>query len=35
MEHALTPETVAELDRTLGHPTRDPHGRSIPLPKSP
>jgi manganese/zinc/iron transport system permease protein len=35
MEHALSPETVAELDRTLGHPTRDPHGRSIPLPKNP
>jgi manganese/zinc/iron transport system permease protein len=30
MEHALTEENVAELDRLLGHPTHDPHGRSIP-----
>jgi manganese/zinc/iron transport system permease protein len=31
MEHALTDENVAELDRLLGHPTVDPHGRAIPV----
>jgi manganese/zinc/iron transport system permease protein len=30
MEHALSDENVAELERMLGHPTLDPHGRSIP-----
>jgi manganese/zinc/iron transport system permease protein len=30
MEHALTDENVAELDRLLDYPTQDPHGRSIP-----
>jgi len=30
MEHALTDETVAELDALLGHPRQDPHGRPIP-----
>jgi manganese/zinc/iron transport system permease protein len=32
MEHALTDENVAELDRLLGYPTLDPHGRAIPTP---
>jgi manganese/zinc/iron transport system permease protein len=35
MEHALTDENVAELDRLLGHPTVDPHGRSIPVQERP
>jgi manganese/zinc/iron transport system permease protein len=30
MEHALTPEAVDELDRLLGRPETDPHGRRIP-----
>jgi len=30
MEHALTDEALGELDRVLGHPERDPHGRPIP-----
>jgi manganese/zinc/iron transport system permease protein len=30
MEHALTEEAVEELEEMLGHPTEDPHGRSIP-----
>ncbi|NJN64004.1 MAG: hypothetical protein HC882_03420 [Acidobacteria bacterium] len=30
MEHALTEETVAEIERVLGHPRVDPHGRPIP-----
>ncbi|HEX2252862.1 MAG TPA: iron chelate uptake ABC transporter family permease subunit [Thermoanaerobaculia bacterium] len=30
MEHALTPEAAAELDRMLGHPRFDPHGQPIP-----
>lgn len=30
MEHALTGEAVEELDRLLGHPDTDPHGRPIP-----
>jgi len=34
MEHALTPETVAELDRLLGYPPVDPHGRPIPPPEA-
>jgi manganese/zinc/iron transport system permease protein len=30
IEHVLGEETVRELERTLNHATRDPHGRSIP-----
>jgi manganese/zinc/iron transport system permease protein len=30
MEHALTDEAVAELERTLGYPAVDPHGKRIP-----
>lgn len=30
MEHALSEETVAELEAALGHPEWDPHGRRIP-----
>jgi manganese/zinc/iron transport system permease protein len=30
MEHALSEEAVADLDRRLGFPERDPHGRPIP-----
>ena len=30
MEHALDATAVAELERLLGHPTHDPHGRPIP-----
>lgn len=30
MEHALTPEAVEDLDRVLGRPETDPHGRRIP-----
>jgi Mn-dependent DtxR family transcriptional regulator len=32
MEHALSDDTVADLDRLLGHPESDPHGRRIPRP---
>jgi manganese/zinc/iron transport system permease protein len=32
MEHALSDEAAAELDRLLGHPETDPHGRTIPRP---
>lgn len=32
MEHALTARAVADLDRGLGYPERDPHGRPIPRP---
>ena len=35
MEHVLSDENAAELDRQLGHPTRDPHGRSIPAQEQP
>jgi manganese/zinc/iron transport system permease protein len=30
MEHALSDETLEELDEKLGFPARDPHGRTIP-----
>lgn len=30
MEHALTDAAVADLERQLGYPTVDPHGRPIP-----
>jgi manganese/zinc/iron transport system permease protein len=30
IEHVLGEETVRELERTLNHATRDPHGRPIP-----
>jgi manganese/zinc/iron transport system permease protein len=30
MEHALSDETLEELDEKLGYPERDPHGRPIP-----
>jgi manganese/zinc/iron transport system permease protein len=30
MEHALTPELVAELEAALGHPEVDPQGKPIP-----
>ena len=30
MEHTLTDEDVLELERTLGNPSVDPHGRPIP-----
>lgn len=30
VEHLITPEIEAELERILGHPERDPHGRPIP-----
>jgi manganese/zinc/iron transport system permease protein len=30
MEHALSDETLEELDERLGYPTHDPHGRPIP-----
>jgi len=30
MEHALSDETLEELDERLGFPTHDPHGRPIP-----
>jgi manganese/zinc/iron transport system permease protein len=35
MEHALTDEVAADLERILGHPTEDPHGRKIPARGSP
>lgn len=35
MEHALTAQAVADLDRSLGYPRRDPHGRPIPRPEEP
>ncbi len=30
MEHALSDAAVADLERQLGYPTVDPHGRPIP-----
>jgi DtxR family transcriptional regulator, Mn-dependent transcriptional regulator len=30
LEHALSEELEAHIDRTLGYPTRDPHGDPIP-----
>lgn len=30
MEHALSEEALGEIDRALGFPTHDPHGRRIP-----
>ncbi len=30
LEHLLAPEMTAELERLLGYPTYDPHGRPIP-----
>jgi Mn-dependent DtxR family transcriptional regulator len=30
MEHALSDEAVADLERVLGWPATDPHGRPIP-----
>jgi manganese/zinc/iron transport system permease protein len=30
MEHALSDQALEELDRLLGHPATDPHGRPIP-----
>ncbi len=32
LEHALSEELVAHIDRSLGYPTRDPHGDPIPGP---
>src|ERR671922_617267 len=32
LEHALSEELEAEIDRSLGFPTRDPHGDPIPGP---
>ena len=32
LEHALSEELEAHIDRTLGFPTRDPHGDPIPTP---
>ena len=32
MEHALTDAALADLERQLGYPTVDPHGRPIPPP---
>jgi DtxR family transcriptional regulator, Mn-dependent transcriptional regulator len=32
LEHALSEELEAHIDRTLGFPTRDPHGDPIPRP---
>jgi DtxR family Mn-dependent transcriptional regulator len=32
LEHALSEELEAEIDRSLGYPTRDPHGDPIPGP---
>jgi manganese/zinc/iron transport system permease protein len=32
MEHALSDETVETIDRLLGYPAADPHGRPIPRP---
>jgi manganese/zinc/iron transport system permease protein len=32
MEHVLSEEAVADLDRLLGYPDTDPHGRKIPSP---
>jgi DtxR family transcriptional regulator, Mn-dependent transcriptional regulator len=32
LEHALSEELEAHIDRTLGYPTRDPHGDPIPGP---
>jgi manganese/zinc/iron transport system permease protein len=32
MEHALSDEAVETIDRALGFPTHDPHGRPIPRP---
>jgi DtxR family Mn-dependent transcriptional regulator len=30
MEHALSDEVVDDLDRRLGYPETDPHGKPIP-----
>lgn len=30
LEHAVSDELIDRIDRTLGHPTRDPHGDPIP-----
>ncbi|MEW6745380.1 MAG: iron chelate uptake ABC transporter family permease subunit [Planctomycetota bacterium] len=35
MEHVLTDAAVAELEALLGHPTVDPHGRTIPQARRP
>jgi DtxR family transcriptional regulator, Mn-dependent transcriptional regulator len=32
LEHALSEELEAHIDRSLGYPTRDPHGDPIPAP---
>jgi DtxR family transcriptional regulator, Mn-dependent transcriptional regulator len=32
LEHALSEELEAHIDRSLGYPTRDPHGDPIPSP---
>jgi DtxR family Mn-dependent transcriptional regulator len=32
LEHALSEELEAQIDRSLGFPTRDPHGDPIPAP---
>jgi DtxR family Mn-dependent transcriptional regulator len=32
LEHALSEELEAQIDRSLGYPTRDPHGDPIPGP---
>ena len=29
LEHAFSDETIKKLDKFLGHPKRDPHGREI------
>ncbi len=34
MEHALSDEAVEDLERLLGHPSVDPHGRPIPRRRS-
>jgi Mn-dependent DtxR family transcriptional regulator len=31
----LSDDALAELERLLDHPERDPHGRSIPSPSAP
>ena len=35
MEHALSDETLEELDAKLGYPSHDPHGRAIPRTHAP
>lgn len=35
VEHLLSDDALAELERLLDHPERDPHGRSIPSPSAP